>query len=105
MNKIFTIPIRKACALAMILFTVLLPFPGNAQPISLNRKNISLVNLFVELNKQSGYDFVYDFALVETAGRVNVNVKDEPMKNVLDIVLPGKNLSYTITGNIVTITV
>src|SRR5690606_25734520 len=58
----------------------------------------------VELNKQSGFDFVYDFALIEGAGRVDINVKDEPMKNVLDIVLSEKNLSYTITGNIVTIT-
>src|SRR5690606_33353116 len=96
--------IRKTCVFSLILLMINLPFPGRAQPISLKKRNITLANLFVELNKLSGYDFVYDFGLVENAGRININVREETLQSVLDDVLEEKNLSYTITGNIVTIT-
>src|SRR5690606_26237580 len=104
MNKFFTIPIRRVGALVLILVTLLFPFPTQAQNISLKKLNISLASLFVELNRLSGFDFVYDFELIEKVGRINVDVKQEPLSSVLDQVLAEKGLEYTITGNIVTIT-
>src|SRR5690606_11291154 len=47
---------------------------SNAQNISLAKKNISLTELFKEIKKQSGYDFVYTHDLLGKGNTIDIDV-------------------------------
>jgi len=69
---------------------------GLAQQVTLNLKNTSLKEVFDEINKQTGYNFSWSSRTVKENVRVDVKVKNVPLKNALDQVLRGLPLTYTI---------
>ncbi|OQP61201.1 SusC/RagA family TonB-linked outer membrane protein [Niastella vici] len=70
-----------------------------SQKVTLSGENISLKQVFKEIKKQTGYTFVYREVLLQKAGKVNVNVKNASVQQVLDICFRNQPLSYTIINN------
>ena len=65
-----------------------------AQQISLNVKNTSLQNVFKDLRKQSGYNFLYDSDMLNETTPVTLSVKNVPLKEVLDACFRDQPVTY-----------
>ncbi|HEV2478207.1 MAG TPA: TonB-dependent receptor [Puia sp.] len=68
---------------------------GFAQ-ISINEHDTRLTKVFKQLQKQSGYDFLYDYELVKQQGFVSVELHDATLEQAMAACLKDKMLSYTI---------
>ena len=69
---------------------------GVAQKITISKKNVSLEKVFKEIRKQSDYFFIYNNQSVEKASKVNIDVKDATIQEVLDQCFKMQPLTYTI---------
>ncbi|WP_242696450.1 SusC/RagA family TonB-linked outer membrane protein [Longitalea luteola] len=70
-----------------------------AQKVTMSGENISLKQVFKEIKKQTGYTFVYREVLLQKADKVNINVKNASVQQVLDHCFRNQPLSYTIINN------
>ena len=71
--------------------------------LSIDVKDATLKEVFKEITKITGYEFVYSNNEVENAGNVTLNVKDKDLKDVLAECLKGTQLWYMIEDQIVVI--
>ncbi|PKO99017.1 MAG: SusC/RagA family TonB-linked outer membrane protein [Bacteroidetes bacterium HGW-Bacteroidetes-8] len=71
--------------------------------INLSATNEPLQKVFKEIQKQSGYDFLYLYDLLAKEGNVTIELKNATIKDAVDACIKGKNLSYTIVDNAVLI--
>ncbi len=67
-----------------------------AQRVTLHKKNITLGKVFEQIYDQTGYQFVCTKDMLKEAKKVSLNVKNEPLRKVLEISFKGQPLSYTI---------
>ncbi|HWW41012.1 SusC/RagA family TonB-linked outer membrane protein [Pedobacter sp.] len=67
---------------------------GYAQRITLNSTNASLQEVFKEIRKQSGYDFVYTNPQVKMAKPVNIHVVKASLDEVLQACFADQPLAY-----------
>jgi len=87
------IRVSKIVAFIMLAFCMHLSAKTSAQKITLNEKNISLQQVFVELHKQTGFQFFYNDELLDKAGKIDIEVKDATLEETLNICF--KNLPYS----------
>lgn len=92
-----------------ILFVIILNFSGIASTraqmkrVSLDMENVQLGQILKELKKQTGLRFFYNEEKLQQVGRREVNVKDKALVEVLDEILMGTNLTYTVLKDVVVI--
>lgn len=67
-----------------------------AQTVTLSVKNTSLEKVFLEIKKQTGYNFVYNDRFGSTAKPVTVAVKQQPLASVLEECFRDQNFTYEI---------
>lgn len=70
----------------------------DAQNITYRKNNVSLENVFRTIRKQTGYEFLYNTAMLKRAKKVDTKFRDTPLKKALDKVLKNQSLSYTMIG-------
>ncbi|MCD0489153.1 SusC/RagA family TonB-linked outer membrane protein [Pedobacter sp. MC2016-14] len=93
--------------LLCMVFTASLLFlrlPTHAQTISLSKNEFTLNELFSELRKQSGFDFVFTTPQFNTAKTVVVKSTNASLKDILDQAFAGQQISYTIRNKTIVIT-
>lgn len=89
----------------IVLLTCALQLQAFAQQrISIQKVNVPVEEVLLEIRKQTGTDFFYDKAELAKAGRVSISVTNATLKVALDALVKGKSLSYQIKDGIVTIT-
>ncbi len=71
--------------------------------ITLSEKNTPLPKVLKEIERQSGYDVIYTYELLEHKGNVTIDVRNASLPQALDACLKGKRLSYRITNQTVVI--
>jgi len=76
---------------------------AKGQNISLSKKTTSLTEIFKEIKKQSGYDFVYKSEVIKKSKPVNINVQNKPLKEVLDQCFEGQPFTYSIENKTVVV--
>jgi TonB-linked SusC/RagA family outer membrane protein len=69
---------------------------GYAQNVTLDKRNAPLSELFKEIKRQTGYDFLYNARMLEQAKKIDINVKNLPLINALDKCFEGQPLTYSI---------
>lgn len=74
-----------------------------SQNISLKVKDVSLLDVFKQLHRQSGVEFVYDNKMLKEAKSVSINAVNEPLIKVLDECFLQQPLSYEIIQNMIVI--
>ncbi|HEY8919278.1 MAG TPA: SusC/RagA family TonB-linked outer membrane protein [Chitinophaga sp.] len=72
-----------------------------AQKITLSAKNEELINVFDQISDQSGYDFMVTSTILKKAAKVNIQVKDAALKDVLELIFKGQPLEFTIRNKTV----
>src|SRR5690606_3621485 len=64
----------------------------------LQRKNVKLDYVLRELQKQTGYNILFDQRIIPASARVNLNYKDAQLNKVLNEVLAPFGIKYKQTG-------
>lgn len=67
-----------------------------AQKVSLNFKKASLTEVLDEIQKQTGYDFLYNSSLIDDKKVITIKTKDKNLQQVLKHILSSHNLSFDI---------
>ncbi|TKC09742.1 TonB-dependent receptor [Pedobacter frigoris] len=76
---------------------------GKAQQVSLSVKNANLKQVFSELNKQTGYRFLYNEEIINKSVPVTVHLQNVDIKTILNKVLGKASLDFKIRGETITI--
>jgi TonB-linked SusC/RagA family outer membrane protein len=91
----------------ILLLTIVSSFQataaGWAQYVSINVKNSPVEKVFLEMRRQTGYQFVYNMQMLQHARKVTINVKNVPFEQALKISLSGQPFTYTIVDSTVVI--
>lgn len=93
-NLIFMNNRKKAILVVGALFCLNLSI--FSQSISLKMNNVSVKKAMTELKEKSGYSFVYVAGDVDT--KRNVNVQADELKQAIEQILQGQDVSYEIKG-------
>jgi hypothetical protein len=76
---------------------------GFTQTLTLNFNSAPLQQVFTEIEKQSGYSFVYGKEQLQKAKKVTLDVKEVNIENVLTLLFKDQPLTYTISGRYISI--
>lgn len=76
---------------------------GYAQKITFSGNNVSLQTLFSEIKKQTGYTVFCNYSVLENAEKVNINVRNTPLSDVLDLALKNQQLKFSIIDKTIVI--
>ncbi|WP_214071768.1 TonB-dependent receptor [Mucilaginibacter sp. dw_454] len=68
----------------------------SAQNITINQRNTSIEKILTEVKRQTGYLFVYNPEWIKLSKKVDINVKNAPLKDVLDLSFADQPLTYSI---------
>lgn len=77
---------------------------AQAQNITLSKNEFTLNELFSEIRKQNGYDFVFTTPQFNTAKKVTLKSRSGSLKAVLDEIFKGQQISYVIRNKTIVIT-
>lgn len=86
-----------------MLMTSLPAVAQNDVKLTMEFKNEPLSNVLLRLEQSSFYKFLFSYSDVEKE-TVNGSVKDAKFMDIVDYVLKGKSLKYTVDGKFITIT-
>lgn len=74
------------------------------QKVTIRQKNVTLTSVLKHIQKQSGYNILYESTLVPTNLKLDVNLQNEDINNSLSTVLDNHNLTYKIVDKNVILT-
>lgn len=97
-----TLLFMKFTAFLLLVACLQVSARSNAQ-VTLSAQKASLVKVFRAIEKQSGYHFWYDQALLKDAKPLDINVKNATIADVLDLCLQNEPLTYTIVDMLIVI--
>lgn len=69
------------------------------KPVTLEGKDIPLLQVFKAIKKQTGITFLYSNQLLNDAEKVSVNFHQAKLQDVLDQLFRNRNIQYTLRGN------
>ncbi len=71
--------------------------------LNLNGKNLSLERVFEMIEDQSEFSFIYNLSQVDLSEKVDVDFKNQQVEIILDEVLQGTDITYTIDNRLIII--
>jgi TonB-linked SusC/RagA family outer membrane protein len=71
------------------------------QNVTLKQTNASLVSVFTEIRKQTGYDFFYSDRMMDNARPISVDLKNVPIEEALKQIFAKQPLVYELKDNAV----
>ncbi len=103
MYKIYTHWLMRLFLTSWLLTAIFLQLSlaSSGQSVTLHRKEAGLKELFSELRKQSGYDFIFTEELLKGARPVTVAVDNQPIEAVLRLIFQDQPLDFTVEDNTV----
>jgi TonB-linked SusC/RagA family outer membrane protein len=76
---------------------------GFAQTVTISEKQATLQKIFKEINKQTGFQFLFNDKLIKPIGKIDINVTNASVQEVLEKCFKDQPVTYTITGNAIVI--
>lgn len=92
--------------LTIIIMTTLLMHVSASsfsQKLTYSGKNITVDQVFKEIEKQTNYRILYATSTLNDGAKVTVNFKNTPLKEAIDYLIKGQQLTYNIEQNTVLI--
>lgn len=84
----------------LLLFIALFQINANTYSqktkVSLNLTNSTIEEVFNEIEKKTEFNFFYKNTTIDLTKRISINVKKQPIKKILDIVLENSNITYEV---------
>ncbi|RNC63396.1 SusC/RagA family TonB-linked outer membrane protein [Proteiniphilum sp. X52] len=72
--------------------------------VSLNIQNATITDIFREIENQTDYRFFYNKTVLDTEKRVSVDTYQKAVSAILDQLLAGENVCYTMVNNYIVLT-
>src|ERR1700689_5395830 len=91
-----TLRIMKLTAILLLIAVMHVAATGNGQTISISLQHATLEKVFAEIQKQSGYSFVYSKNMLQSTKTVDITVSEATIQDVLAILFTNQPFSYTI---------
>ncbi|MDM1047891.1 TonB-dependent receptor [Sphingobacterium hotanense] len=88
--------VMKLTILILVFCSLNVLSKGLAQTVTLHLSNNTLEKAISSIKKQTGYRFIYQEELLNNTKMVSLNLKDAPLKFVLDKLLEGQALTYSL---------
>ena len=89
---------------AILLFAACLQVSATGySQVTLSEKNVPLQKVFKQIQKQTGYDFLYSVELLQQAGKISIDVRNVSVDKALEQCLEGKPLSFSIVERTIVI--
>jgi TonB-linked SusC/RagA family outer membrane protein len=101
-NLTKTLLVMKFTAIILLSACLAANAKGYSQ-ITINERNASLQKVFKQIQKQSGYDFLYSYELLQQSGKVTINVHGVSLDQALAECFKNKPLTYTIVEKTVVV--
>ena len=98
-----TARVAKIFSIIMLAGCLQLSASGYSQNVTLSKSNVSLVTVFQEMQKQTGFNFLYTYEDLERAGNINVDLRNIPIWEAVAACLRGKPLTFSIVDRTVVI--
>lgn len=98
-----TLLVMKLIAFLIVIAILFVCSPALSQRASITGKDLPLEQVFMEIRKQTGLEFVYESALLKTSHSVTLDVQQMPVDEVLKFCLKGQGLGFNIRGGTVII--
>ncbi|TCC96507.1 TonB-dependent receptor [Pedobacter hiemivivus] len=77
---------------------------GYGQKVTISKSNASIVQLFKEINKQTGYDFLYTNPIIKDAKLISLKVSDADLMQVLNLCFSNQPFTYSIKNKTILVT-
>lgn len=87
----------------LLLPTFMYATPGGDNKVTLNLKSVSVKEFFDALRKQTDLSFVYNIEQTKSLQPITIQVQNETVEKVLQMVFHNTGLTYSMEGDIVTI--
>ena len=100
MNIIFQdrFPIRAIVLIGVALLITTQIYAQNAEArLSLTLRNATLKEFVKRIENSTGYSFIYGEEII-IKHKINLQVKDKPLREILDLVFKNEQISYQFTG-------
>lgn len=75
-----------------------LPIPAQQERLSIHMQDKTLEDVFTFIENHSDYVFIYHASKIDLNHKVNVDIKDQPIKDILKDVFKGTGLTYVVKG-------
>ena len=98
--------IMKICTFILLIFNLGLSASGYSQQkkITLDFKNATSKEFFAEIQKQTGYCFIFNTNQGEQIGEITISVRNKSVQEVMEEILRPTGFSYTFQNDIIVIT-
>ncbi|MBE7177455.1 MAG: TonB-dependent receptor [Mucilaginibacter polytrichastri] len=74
-----------------------------AQKVSINANNADLKEILTQINKQTGYSFLYKNSVIKEIGQLSLNIRNLDLKDALDLCFRGHKVKYNIRNKTILI--
>lgn len=91
--------IMKLAAFILLIAFTQISAKGLSQTVTISRQNISLAKIFRDIQRQTGYNFLCTKEQLSRSNKINIDLKNAPVKEVLDHVFKDQPLTYDILNN------
>ena len=98
-----TVLTMKFTAILLLAACLQVTARGYSQRVTLDLRNTSLEKVFKSISKQTGYLFVYDLQLLQTAKKIDLDVKEAGIDQVLQLCFKDQPFTYTIVEKTVVV--
>ena len=98
--------IMKICTFILLVFNLGLSASGYSQQkkVTLDFKNATSKEFFAEIQKQTGYCFIFNTNQGEQIGEITISVRNKSVQEVMEEILRPTGFSYTFQNDIIVIT-
>lgn len=91
------------CKVFIYLFLFFITTNIYAQNVSLTRQNVSLADIFEEVENQTKLSIAYSESTIDKNHRVSVDIKNQPVKQAMTEILSGTGATFSIEGKLILI--
>jgi type II secretory pathway component GspD/PulD (secretin) len=88
--------VMKLTAILLLVACLISQEKGYAQNITINLKNATLEQVFKEIKRQTGYNFIYTREQLQQTTRVTLEMRNATLQQVLDRCFSQQPVTYTI---------
>ncbi len=98
-----TLLIMQFTAFFLLIFSMALHAKTHSQVVSYSGKNVTLVKVFSQIKKQTGYFVVYNEAQLSKAEKITINVVNVPLTEFLEEIFKKSPFEYTVEGRTIAV--
>ncbi len=109
--RIFRLPGRRNEGVLMIVFLLaglnaftLQASDSSTRKITLMKENVSVIVVFSEIEKQSGYKFFYNDNQIDATQKVSLRLEKATLKTALDILFKDTDIRYKLVDDYIVLT-